>query len=80
MPDGFTKDGLPVIGRKYTICQGDDVADHVVCVAKLAYRSGRVDVMWENSAGTARESLPWPIEAEQGTPSIVVWPGWREGE
>jgi hypothetical protein len=73
---GFTKLGHPIQGRRYTITQGE-VSIPVTVVGKLYGRGGNSDligVIFEDENG--RATLPWPIEATPGAPSISITSGW----
>lgn len=76
---GFTKSGQPIMGRKYTAYQGDEVFPFTL-VGKLFGRKGNADligIVCEEPSG-ARGSLPWPLEAGDDAPTIRLRAGWPE--
>ena len=78
MPKGFTKTGQPIIGRKYTIRQGD-LTFLATCTAKGfgdVVRRDVVMVRW--TTGDESGWLPWPIYPAGDNEPITVTTGWKE--
>ena len=77
MSTGFTKTGQPIVGRKYTIVQGD-FSLQCTLVGKAYGPGGNADCVgvWFEADGK-RGMLPWPVVASEGAEPIVVTAGWE---
>ena len=80
MSTGFTKTGQPIVGRKYTIVQGD-FSLQCTLVGKAYGPGGNADcigVFFEVPDGRrGLLPLPWPVVASEGAEPIVVTAGWK---
>ena len=81
MDDGFTKTGQPIIGRKYTIEQGD-LSLQCTLVGKAYGPDGNADCVgvWFEGPDGKRVLLPWPLEAADDAEPIRLAAGWKEAD